>query len=325
MSINVTSNYVLADEAAKILKEQGLPASVVLTSSANAVVPKSGSEPYDVSKAAINHLIRELAIGLGPLVRVNGIAPATVVEGSSMFPRDRVMVSLKKYKIAFTEDESTEALRTKLAEFYARRTITHRPILPIDCANAILFLAGRPEREDDRARHSGRWRIAGGVLAVMLKLQIPSSNHSQTKSQTKRQIPNPKGSGLGIGNWELELGISAWDLGLGRGWSLGFGSWDFEEAMQIALFITCYNDTLFPETGKAVVTVLERLGHQVEFREAQTCCGQMHYNTGYAAEALPLMRRMIEVFRGSGPICVPSASCVAMMRDHYPKMAAESF
>ena len=94
--------------------------------------------------------------------------------------------------------------------------------------------------------------------------------------------------------------------------------------MLISLFITCYNDTLFPETGKAVVTVLERLGHQVEFREAQTCCGQMHFNTGYPAEALTLMRRMLEVFRGSGVICVPSASCVAMMRDHYPKLAATS-
>ena len=94
--------------------------------------------------------------------------------------------------------------------------------------------------------------------------------------------------------------------------------------MVISLFITCYNDTLFPETGKAVVAVLERLGHSVEFRAAQTCCGQMHYNTGYAREALPLMRRMVEVFRGSGPICVPSASCVAMMRDHYPKLAAEA-
>jgi rhamnose utilization protein RhaD (predicted bifunctional aldolase and dehydrogenase)/NAD(P)-dependent dehydrogenase (short-subunit alcohol dehydrogenase family) len=142
MSINVTSNHVLADEAAKILKEQELPASVVLTSSANAVVAKAGSEPYDVSKAAINHLIRELAIGLGPLVRVNGIAPATVIEGSSMFPRDRVMVSLKKYNIEFSEEENTETLRRKLAEFYARRTITRRPILPTDCANAILFLAG---------------------------------------------------------------------------------------------------------------------------------------------------------------------------------------
>jgi L-lactate dehydrogenase complex protein LldE len=92
----------------------------------------------------------------------------------------------------------------------------------------------------------------------------------------------------------------------------------------ISLFIACYNDTLFPETGKAVVTVLERLGHQVEFREAQTCCGQMHFNTGYPADAQVLMRRMLEVFRGAGIICVPSASCVAMMRDHYPKLAAAS-
>jgi rhamnose utilization protein RhaD (predicted bifunctional aldolase and dehydrogenase)/NAD(P)-dependent dehydrogenase (short-subunit alcohol dehydrogenase family) len=165
MSINVTSNHVLADEAAKILKEQGLPASIVLTSSANAVVPKSGSEPYDVSKAAINHLIRELAIGLGPLVRVNGIAPATVVEGSAMFPRDRVMVSLKKYRIEFTEDESTEALRSKLAEFYARRTITHRPILPVDCANAILFLAG-----DQSAKTTGHViPVDGGLPEAFLR------------------------------------------------------------------------------------------------------------------------------------------------------------
>ena len=142
LSINVTSNHVLAQEAAAILKPQGLPASIVLTSSANAVVPKHGSEPYDVSKAAINHLIRELAIGLGPEIRVNGIAPATVVAGSSMFPRDRVIVSLKKYKIAYTDDESTESLRAKLADFYAQRTITRRPIMPADCANAICFLAG---------------------------------------------------------------------------------------------------------------------------------------------------------------------------------------
>jgi L-lactate dehydrogenase complex protein LldE len=94
--------------------------------------------------------------------------------------------------------------------------------------------------------------------------------------------------------------------------------------MHISLFITCYNDTLFPGTGKAVVAVLERLGHTVEFRAEQTCCGQMHYNTGYVREALPLMRRTIEVFRGAGAICVPSASCVAMMRDHYPVMAVES-
>jgi L-lactate dehydrogenase complex protein LldE len=94
--------------------------------------------------------------------------------------------------------------------------------------------------------------------------------------------------------------------------------------LRIALFITCYNDTLFPETGKAVVRVLERLGHEVDFRAAQTCCGQMHYNTGYAAEALPLMRYFVRVFSGGDLICVPSSSCVAMIRDHYPKMAAES-
>jgi rhamnose utilization protein RhaD (predicted bifunctional aldolase and dehydrogenase)/NAD(P)-dependent dehydrogenase (short-subunit alcohol dehydrogenase family) len=142
LQINLTSNFVLAQEAGKVLKAQNLPASMVLTSSANAVVPKSGSEAYDVSKSAINHLIRELAIGLGPLVRVNGIAPATVIAGSSMFPRDRVIVSLKKYSIDYNESESTEDLRNKLAEFYARRTITKRPILPIDNANAICWLAG---------------------------------------------------------------------------------------------------------------------------------------------------------------------------------------
>jgi len=121
---------------------QKLPAAMVFTSSANAVVPKSGSEAYDVSKAAVNHLIRELAIGLGPLVRVNGIAPATVIAGSSMFPRDRVIVALQKYGLVFEDDEPTEALRTRLAAFYAKRTITRQPILPQDCANAICWLAG---------------------------------------------------------------------------------------------------------------------------------------------------------------------------------------
>jgi len=90
----------------------------------------------------------------------------------------------------------------------------------------------------------------------------------------------------------------------------------------VSLFITCYNDTLFPNTGKAVVRVLERLGHSVEFREAQTCCGQMHYNTGYRREALPLMKHFLNVFRDAEVICIPSSSCVAMIRDHYPKMAA---
>jgi len=91
--------------------------------------------------------------------------------------------------------------------------------------------------------------------------------------------------------------------------------------MLISLFVACYNDALFPETGKAVVTVLERLGHAVEFRPAQTCCGQMHHNSGYHPDARKLMRHFIETFRGAEVICVPSSSCVAMIREHYPKMA----
>ena len=142
LALNVTANFVLAEETAKVLTAQQLPASIVLTSSANAVVAKAGSEAYDVSKAAINHLVRELAVGLGPLIRVNAIAPATVVAGSTMFPRERVIVSLTKYGLAFDASESTEALRQKLAEFYARRTITRQPILPLDNANAICWLAG---------------------------------------------------------------------------------------------------------------------------------------------------------------------------------------
>jgi L-lactate dehydrogenase complex protein LldE len=94
--------------------------------------------------------------------------------------------------------------------------------------------------------------------------------------------------------------------------------------MLISLFIACYNDALFPDTGKAVVAVLERLGHTVEFKREQTCCGQMHYNTGYWNEGAQLMRRFVDLYEGAGTICVPSASCVAMIRDHYPKMARES-
>ena len=165
LSVNVTSNYVLAEEATRILKEQGLPAALVLTSSANAIVPKAGSEPYDVSKAAINHLIRELALGLGPLVRVNGVAPATVIEGSAMFPKDRVIVALKKYAIPHDESETVESLRSKLAEFYARRTITRRPILPVDCANAICWLAG-----DQSAKTTGHViPVDGGLAEAFLR------------------------------------------------------------------------------------------------------------------------------------------------------------
>src|SRR5438034_2483174 len=117
----------LAEEVAKILREQNLDGSIVLTSSANAVVPKRGSEAYDVSKAAVSHLVRELAVTLSPKVRVNGISPATVVKGSTMFPRDRVKASLTKYKIPFDDSASDDELRSQLAQFYAQRTLTHQP------------------------------------------------------------------------------------------------------------------------------------------------------------------------------------------------------
>ena len=146
LDINVTANYRLAEECGNLLGEQGLDASIVLTSSANAVVAKRGSEAYDVSKAAVSHLVRELAVSLAPKIRVNGVSPATVVKGSTMFPRERVMASLKKYNIAFNAAADDEELRAKLAEFYGQRTLTHQPIDPGDCAAAILFLAGPQAR-----------------------------------------------------------------------------------------------------------------------------------------------------------------------------------
>jgi rhamnulose-1-phosphate aldolase/alcohol dehydrogenase len=139
-NINVTGSYLVADEAAKTWKEQGLRGSLVLTTSANAVVAKKGSLAYDTSKAAANHLVRELAIELAPLIRVNGVAPATVVQGSAMFPRDRVIGSLAKYNIPYTEDEATESLVKKLAQFYADRTLTKSPITPADQAEAYFLL-----------------------------------------------------------------------------------------------------------------------------------------------------------------------------------------
>ena len=131
-AINVTGSYLVADEASKTWKEQGLHGSLVLTTSANAVVAKKGSRRLRHRKAAANHLVRELAIELAPLVRVNGVAPATVVQGSAMFPRDRVIGSLAKYNIPYTEDEATESL--------------------VDQARAIL----RRPHADQGADHPGR-------------------------------------------------------------------------------------------------------------------------------------------------------------------------
>jgi L-lactate dehydrogenase complex protein LldE len=92
--------------------------------------------------------------------------------------------------------------------------------------------------------------------------------------------------------------------------------------MRISLFITCFNDTLFPQTGRAMVQLLERLGHTVDFPMAQTCCGQMHYNTGYQLEAIPLVRHFVDVFEDAEVVVAPSASCVGMVRDMYPRAAA---
>lgn len=139
-AINVSGSYYVADEAAKTWKEQGLKGNLVLTTSANAAVAKKGSLAYDTSKAAANHLVRELAIELSPLVRVNGVAPATVVQGSAMFPRDRVIGSLAKYAIPYSDDEATESLVSKLAQFYADRTLTKAPITPADQAEAYFLL-----------------------------------------------------------------------------------------------------------------------------------------------------------------------------------------
>jgi L-lactate dehydrogenase complex protein LldE len=91
--------------------------------------------------------------------------------------------------------------------------------------------------------------------------------------------------------------------------------------VRVALFITCFNDTLFPETGRATVEVLERLGIEVDFPVEQTCCGQMHFNTGYQREAIPLVRRFVEIFSPYDAVVAPSGSCVGMVRELYPMAA----
>jgi L-lactate dehydrogenase complex protein LldE len=96
--------------------------------------------------------------------------------------------------------------------------------------------------------------------------------------------------------------------------------------LRVALFITCLADTLFPDVGRATVAVLERLGHEVVFPEEQTCCGQMHANSGYRREALPLVRRFARAFdeAGADAIVCPSGSCAAMVHEQYRGLAAET-
>jgi rhamnulose-1-phosphate aldolase/alcohol dehydrogenase len=163
--VNVLGGYIVADEARSIWEAQGLRGSLVLTTSVNAAVSKKGSLAYDTSKAAANHLVRELAVELAPLVRVNGLAPATVVEGSAMFPRDRVMSSLAKYNIDYSEDEETETLRSRLANFYAQRTLTKRPITPDDQAEVAYLLS-----TDAFSKTTGQiFSVDGGLHEAFLR------------------------------------------------------------------------------------------------------------------------------------------------------------
>lgn len=94
--------------------------------------------------------------------------------------------------------------------------------------------------------------------------------------------------------------------------------------MRVTLFIPCFNDVFSPATGVATLRVLERLGHQVSYPTDQTCCGQIHFNTGYRSEARKLMLRFLRVFGGSEVVVAPSASCVAMVREQFPELAGET-
>jgi NAD(P)-dependent dehydrogenase (short-subunit alcohol dehydrogenase family) len=164
-NVNVKGAYIVADEARKIWEAQGLPGSLVIATSVNGAVAKKGSLAYDTSKAAANHLVRELAIELAPHVRVNGLAPATVVTGSSMFPRERVISGLQKYQLPFDEAEETDVLRDRLADFYAQRTLTKKAILPEDQAEAAyLLLSGA------LAKTTGQiLNVDGGLVEAFLR------------------------------------------------------------------------------------------------------------------------------------------------------------
>ena len=91
--------------------------------------------------------------------------------------------------------------------------------------------------------------------------------------------------------------------------------------MRIALFIACYNDALFPEVGQAVVRLLRRLGHDVEFPAEQTCCGQLHFNSGYQDACIPLVSRFADAFAGFDAVVTPSGSCASMVRRYHPVVA----
>ncbi len=163
--VNVIGSCWCVEEAATVFKAQGLPSTACITTSANAIVSKRGSLAYDTSKAAANHLIRELAIDLAPLVRVNGVAPATVVKGSGLFPRDRVIANLVKYNLSAGDEETDEVLVNRLAQFYADRTLTKVPIEPADQAEAIfLCVSGRLSKTTGQVI-----AVDGGLVEAFLR------------------------------------------------------------------------------------------------------------------------------------------------------------
>ncbi len=146
-AVNVIGPSTVASVARDLFREQGLAGSIVLTTSVNGVVSKKGSLAYDTSKAAANHLVRELAVEFAPLVRVNAVAPATVVQGSTMFGRERVIASLTKYEIPYSDDASDAELQQKLAEFYSQRTLLKVDVTPEDQAEALLYLVSSRSRK----------------------------------------------------------------------------------------------------------------------------------------------------------------------------------
>ena len=163
--VNVLGGSLVADAAQRIWRAQGTPASLVLTTSVNAVVAKAGSFAYDTSKAAAQHLVRELAVALAPQVRVNALAPATVVDGSSMFSRERVVGSLRRYRLPVEESDTDEVLRQRLAEFYASRTLTKRPITVEHQAEGAYLLVS-----DRLARTTGQvLTVDGGLSEAFLR------------------------------------------------------------------------------------------------------------------------------------------------------------